>query len=65
MTDLKQFSNSYGASYSDGSRRAGSTKTVFVESVLVEPSEELALELFNDTIRTVLEPALLTVPLRG
>ena len=33
--------------------------------MLAELSEELALELFYDTFRTVLEPALMTVPLRG
>ena len=76
MTDLYQFSDSSRGSSLDSSSKAGFTsRIVLVEPALLELSkelaqvaellEELALELFYDTVTTVLGPALLTVPLRG
>ena len=65
--------SSYSSQNSSSSRADSTSRTVLVKSALLielseelalvaELSEELALELFCDTFRTAVEPALLKVP---
>ena len=74
LTHLEEFSDSSSANSSDNSSITGSTTSiVFLEPALpelsetlalvAELSEELDLELFYDTFRTVLDPAVLTISL--
>ena len=67
MNDIEQFSDSSGVSSSGRSSTAdSSSRTFLIEPVLlVELSEELALELFYDTVRIVLKLSPVTVLLRG